>query len=99
MLNSLKHLKQLPSDTLICAGHEYTLSNLAFASQMLPDDKNIKNYLDSISNKSMTLPSKLSDEKNINLFMRCHEKELQKKFKFKNKLDLFVFFRSQKDIF
>ncbi|MFQ1016882.1 hypothetical protein [Gilliamella sp. BG7] len=31
--------------------------------------------------------------------MRCHEKELQKKFKFKNKLDLFVFFRSQKDIF
>lgn len=68
MLNSLKQLKQLPNDTLICAGHEYTLSNLAFASQMLPDDKNIESYLDSISNKLITLPSNLSDEKKLIYF-------------------------------
>ncbi|OCG27926.1 hydroxyacylglutathione hydrolase [Gilliamella sp. HK2] len=99
MLDSLNHLKKLSNDTLVCAGHEYTLSNLAFASQMLPDDENIKSYLNSISKQSQTLPSILSKEKQINLFLRCHENQLQNKFNFNNELDLFVFFRSQKDIF
>ncbi|MWP46056.1 hydroxyacylglutathione hydrolase [Gilliamella sp. Pas-s27] len=99
MLDSLKQLKQLPENTLICASHEYTLSNLAFALQMLPDDKNIKDYLNLISKKQMTLPSILSKEKQINLFLRCHEQKLQNKFNFNNELDLFSFFRSQKDIF
>ncbi|MWN89916.1 hydroxyacylglutathione hydrolase [Gilliamella sp. Pra-s65] len=99
MLDSLKQLKQLPENTLICASHEYTLSNLAFALQMLPDDTNIKDYLNLISKKQMTLPSILSKEKQINLFLRCHEQKLQNKFNFNNELDLFSFFRSQKDIF
>nr|WP_238786567.1 hydroxyacylglutathione hydrolase [Gilliamella sp. ESL0250] len=99
MLDSLEHLKRLPDDTLICAGHEYTLSNLAFASHILPNDKNIKSYIDLISKKSKTLPSILFKEKQINLFLRCHEHQLQNKFNFNNELDLFAFFRSQKDIF
>lgn len=99
MLNSLNKLKQLPDDVLICAGHEYTYSNLLFASTMLPEDENIKSYLNTINENSITLPSNLATEKLINLFLRCSDKKLQQKFKFNNELDLFIFFRSQKDNF
>lgn len=99
MLNSLNKLKQLPDDTLICAGHEYTLANLNFAQKMVPNDKQIVKYFDSICKKSITLPSILTKEKQINLFLRCNEKSLQDKFNFNNELDLFTYFRSQKDIF
>ena len=99
MLSSLKKLKQLPDDTLVCAGHEYTLANLNFAKNMLPDDKEINKYFDSIRNKSVTLPSILNEEKQINLFLRCEEKSLQDKFHFNDELELFAFFRSLKDNF
>lgn len=99
MLNSLNKLKQLPDDVLICAGHEYTYSNLLFASTMLPEDENIKSYLNTINENSITLPSNLATEKLINLFLRCSDKKLQQKFKFNNELDLFIFFRSEKDNF
>lgn len=38
-------------------------------------------------------------KKLIYLFLRCNETKLQNKFKINNELELFVFFRSQKDIF
>lgn len=99
MLDSLNKLKKLPDNTLICAGHEYTLSNLKFATHMVPEDKNITQYLNYISNKTITLPSTLLNERQINLFLRCNEKNLQSKFNFNNELELFTFFRSQKDNF
>ena len=99
MLNSLNKLAQLPDDTLVCAGHEYTKSNLDFALNMLPNDTKISAYYDLISDKSITLPSTLRNEKQINVFLRCKEKNIQNKLNFNNELDLFVFFRSQKDIF
>jgi hypothetical protein len=99
MLNSLNKLKQLPDDTLICAGHEYTLTNLDFAQILVPEDQAIREYHDFICKKKITLPSILTKEKQINLFLRCEEKKLQNKFNFNNELDLFTFFRSQKDIF
>lgn len=99
MLCSLKKLKQFPDDTFICAGHELTLANLNFAKSMVPDDKEINHYFNSMSNRSVTLPSTLNNEKRINLFLRCEEKSLQDKFNFNNELELFVFFRSLKDNF
>ena len=99
MLSSLNKLKQLPDDTLVCAGHEYTLANLDFAKMMVPDDQAILEYDKFIRKKNITLPSILTQEKQINLFLRCEEKFLQNKFICNNELELFVFFRSQKDIF
>ncbi|OCG21292.1 MULTISPECIES: hydroxyacylglutathione hydrolase [unclassified Gilliamella] len=99
MLDSLNKLKNLPNETLICAGHEYTLSNLEFAQNMIPEDEYINKYLKFIAKKSMSLPSTLLNEKQINIFLRCDEKKLQNKFNFNSELELFAFFRSQKDIF
>lgn len=99
MLSSLNKLKQLPDDTLVCAGHEYTLANLNFAKMMVPYDQAILEYDKFIRKKNITLPSILNQEKQINLFLRCEEKFLQNKFSCNNELELFVFFRSQKDIF
>ncbi|ORF62472.1 hypothetical protein B5801_02535, partial [Gilliamella apicola] len=73
--------------------------NLNFAKNVVPDDKEIMVYFNSIFNKSVTLPSTLNKEKQINLFLRCEEKSLQDKFNFNDELDLFVFFRSLKDNF
>lgn len=99
MLSSLNNLKRLPDDTLICAGHEYTKANLNFAQMMVPQDKVIHEYYNYICKKKITLPSILTKEKQINLFLRCEEKSLQNKFNCNNELELFTFFRSQKDIF
>ena len=66
---------------------------------MVPGDKEINKYFDSIHNKSVTLPSILNEEKQINLFLRCEEKSLQDKFNFNDELELFAFFRSLKDNF
>ncbi|MCX8662466.1 MULTISPECIES: hydroxyacylglutathione hydrolase [unclassified Gilliamella] len=99
MLSSLNNLKRLPDDTLICTGHEYTKANLNFAQMMVPHDKVIHEYYNYICKKKITLPSILTKEKQINLFLRCKEKSLQNKFNCNNELELFAFFRSQKDIF
>ncbi|OCG02847.1 hydroxyacylglutathione hydrolase [Gilliamella sp. wkB112] len=99
MLNSLNKFKQLSDNTLVCAGHEFTKANLKFAQTLLPEDLKIAEYLNLITNKTITLPSILAKELQINLFLRCDNKKLQNKFNINNELDLFVFFRSQKDIF
>lgn len=99
MLSSLNKLKLLPDDTLICAGHEYTLTNLDFAQMLVPEDQVIHEYYDFICKKKITLPSILTKEKQINLFLRCEDKNLQNKFNCNNELEMFTFFRSQKDIF
>src|SRR3546814_18903497 len=38
MLDSLERLAALPGDTRVCCGHEYTLSNAAFARVVEPDN-------------------------------------------------------------
>lgn len=107
MYQSVSKLRKLPDETLICASHEYTLNNLRFAHAMLPDDPLIITYLDNVSQRrqqqQMTLPSKLKIEKGINLFLRCDDVNLKNKFNINNELnsdvDLFTFFRTQKDKF
>ncbi|RKS87753.1 hydroxyacylglutathione hydrolase [Orbus hercynius] len=99
MLTSLNRLKALPNDTIVCAAHEYTLSNLKFAATLVPEDMIITQYEQHIKHQAITLPSTIVQEKDINLFLRCDEVNLQKKFNFHNELELFKFFRTQKDSF
>lgn len=87
MYNSFQKVNQLPSDTLICAAHEYTLSNLNFAAAILPQNSVIINYQCKINelrlkNKS-SLPTTLHLERQINLFLRCHDVDLQNKLNIK----------------
>ncbi|ATW34416.1 MULTISPECIES: hydroxyacylglutathione hydrolase [Candidatus Williamhamiltonella] len=83
MYDSIQKLIQLPDETLICAGHEYTLSNLKFARSILPDDPQIALYqkqAEQLKAKNQpTLPALLKLERQVNLFLRCKESFLQKK--------------------
>ena len=99
MFNSLNKLKQLPNSTIVCPAHEYTLSNLEFSRHILPNDEDINAYYQQIKHQTITLPSTIGKEKRINLFLLCDEAFLQKQFNMQNALDLFKFFRTQKDNF
>ncbi len=99
MFDSLNKLKQLPDETQICAGHEYTRSNLQFAQKMVPENQDIRDYLAQINDEKVTLPSLLSVEKKINLFLNCNNQILKNKFNINSDLEMFSFFRIQKDKF
>jgi len=105
MYHSLTKLAQLPDSTLVCCAHEYTLSNLTFAHELLPNDVNIQHAYTVTkqlrADNQPTLPTILAHEKKINLFLRCDEQSLKDQFLPQNhqatNLDLFRFFRQKKD--
>jgi hydroxyacylglutathione hydrolase len=74
MHKALNYFATLPDDTSVYCTHEYTLSNLAFALSVEPDNADIKMMLEkciSLRDASIpTLPSKIGLEKAINPFMR-----------------------------
>ena len=66
----------LPDDTLLFCGHEYTLSNLHFASFLEPHNKDVKEKLEWAKKRreeeEPTIPSTLGEEKKYNPFLRTH---------------------------
>ena len=82
MYESFQALNQLPADTLICCAHEYTLSNMKFAAAILPQDPKIlaryQQIKDLRAENRITLPTKLALEREINLFLRTQDADLQK---------------------
>ena len=77
MWKSLKKLKQLPKDTMIYSGHEYTKSNIEFALSVDPQNEKLKarriRTLDSIAKGIPTVPSTLEEELETNPFLRESE--------------------------
>ena len=51
MFNSLKKIKELPKDTQIYCGHEYTLQNSKFCESNDPDNSNLKSKIKEIEEK------------------------------------------------
>lgn len=80
MWTSLQKLLQLPLDTNICCGHEYTLNNLRFAQLVEPHSQAITEYLTNvealINAGKPTLPSTLALEKQVNPFLRVKAPEV-----------------------
>ncbi|MEO5830749.1 MAG: hydroxyacylglutathione hydrolase [Rhodanobacter sp.] len=74
MLASLDRLTQLPDDTLVCAGHEYTEANARFAQTIEPDNTALSKrtaQVRSLREKQQpTLPVKLGSELASNPFLR-----------------------------
>lgn len=107
MYHSFQKLAHLPDDTFICCAHEYTLSNLAFARSILPEDKNLlvyQKHVETLRAKNQpSVPTKLKLERKINLFLRCHDIFLQKKLGFevlpKHSYSIFYELRLRKDHF
>lgn len=75
MYDSLSRIANLPDETHIYCGHEYTLNNLYFAQHVDPNNKFIAEKINKIErgdfNNGCTLPSLLGEEKKINPFLRC----------------------------
>ncbi len=76
---SISLLKNLPNDTKIYCGHEYTLQNLRFAATIEPENKTIHSFLTHLQEKTgrCSLPSTIALEKKINPFMRTNKPEIQ----------------------
>jgi hydroxyacylglutathione hydrolase len=77
MLASLDQLAALPTSTRVCCAHEYTLSNLKFACAVEPDNAALQAYLQRAqtlrAKHQSTLPSSLSQELQINPFLRSRQ--------------------------
>ena len=74
MLGSLDRLAALPADTLVCCGHEYTLSNGAFASVIEPDNSMLRERLVQAraarERGEPSVPSTIASEIACNPFLR-----------------------------
>jgi hydroxyacylglutathione hydrolase len=74
MLVSLGKLAALPAGTRVCCAHEYTLSNLKFATAVEPGNLQLVHYRqqceDRRSHGEPTLPSTIAVERGINPFLR-----------------------------
>jgi len=72
---SLNRLRDLPPETRMFCGHEYTAANLRFALTVDPGNQNALDYRDAVARTraadAPTLPSPLSLEASINPFLRC----------------------------
>ncbi|MGH8084142.1 MAG: hydroxyacylglutathione hydrolase [Lysobacter sp.] len=77
MYGSLSRLAALPGHTRVCCGHEYTLSNAAFARVVEPDNLALRRRTEeaqAMRDAALpTLPSTIADERGCNPFLRCDQ--------------------------
>ena len=75
MWRSLVKLRDLPNDTEIYCGHEYTAANIKFARTIEPDNKALAardaEAKQQLSQKEPTIPVTIGDEKQANPFLRA----------------------------
>jgi len=80
MWAGLRALRELPDDTLIYCGHEYTAANAAFALSIDPDNAALQARSDEVSSQraanAFTIPVTLGAEKAINPFLRADDPEM-----------------------
>ncbi|KAG1676015.1 Hydroxyacylglutathione hydrolase, mitochondrial [Nymphon striatum] len=70
-------LANLPDETKVYCGHEYTVNNLKYALHVEPENQVIKDKLSwakaQRDNKETTIPSTIGEEKTYNPFMRVNK--------------------------
>ena len=85
MFNSLKVIKNLPEDTLIYCGHEYTKKNAEFCLKYDPNNneliEKIAQIKKSISKGNPTIPSTLREEITCNIFLKAKDVEMFSKLR------------------
>ncbi len=105
MFNSLKKLKDLPLDTKIYCGHEYTKKNLEFCLEYDSNNtflKNKSNWINSkIESKLPTIPVSIEEEIRTNIFLRCNEPSIKNALNLNNasEEEIFSKLRDLKDSF
>ncbi len=105
MFNSLNKIKNLPEETKIYCGHEYTKNNLGFCLKFDPNNsflkKKVKVIEAKIKDKKPTIPSTIKDEIQTNIFLRYDDLNVKDALNLKNASDLEIFtkLRDLKDNF
>jgi hydroxyacylglutathione hydrolase len=81
MWDSLQKLNDLPDETWICSGHEYTVANLAFAAGLDRANPALQGRIDKVAKARAaglaTVPSKMSGERATNIFLRASNPALK----------------------
>ena len=79
MYNSLQLIKNLPLETKIYCGHEYTLKNSDFCLKYDPQNKALISKIEFVRNQlakgKPTIPSTLKEELETNIFLRSKNVE------------------------
>ena len=105
MFESLNKLKNLPKETKVYCGHEYTKKNLEFCIKYDLDNKSLKekkNLIDlKLKSNLPTIPTSIKEELNTNIFLRCDNDSLKKALKLSGSSDqeIFTKLRDLKDSF
>lgn len=107
MYQSFCKINALPDDTVICCAHEYTLGNMKFAINILPQDPALNEYHRKVNElrakNQKTLPVILKNERQINLFLRTEDADLidviNQETKLQHPEERFAWLRSKKDNF
>jgi hydroxyacylglutathione hydrolase len=75
MWRSLVKLRDLPNDTRIYCGHEYTVANIKFARTIEPNNKALAaretQAKQQVAKSEPTIPSTIGEEKQANPFLRA----------------------------
>lgn len=84
MWAGLKRLRELPDDTLVYCGHEYTQSNAKFALSIDPDNAALKTRAAEVESLRAagrpTIPFNLGEDKKANPFLRADVPELARHY-------------------
>ena len=105
MFSSLNKLKNLPIDTKIYCGHEYTKKNLEFCLEYDSNNELLRkksNWINSkIESNSPTVPISIDEEKKTNIFLRCNEPSIKNALNLNNasEQEIFSKLRDLKDSF
>ena len=105
MFNSLNKIKNLPHDTKIYCGHEYTKSNLNFCLKYDTKNTFLKEkeieIQKKLSSNQPTIPTTLGQEIKTNIFFRCNDPEIKQNLGLKDSSEAEVFskLRDLKDSF
>jgi hydroxyacylglutathione hydrolase len=105
MWDSLQKLRDLPDETVMCSGHEYTAANAQFAATLDPDNLDLISRIKAITKArdagQPTVPSRLSEEKRTNPFLRADDPALKAILCMSDasNVDVFSYIRASKDKF
>ncbi|GLH04101.1 uncharacterized protein GBIM_09883 [Gryllus bimaculatus] len=96
-------LGNLPPETKVYCGHEYTVANLKFAQHVEPDNQHIQSKISwsqqKRSKQEPTVPSTIGEEKLFNPFMRVIEPSILKHANTQDSIKAMEFVRREKDSF
>lgn len=99
----IEKLGQLPDETQVYCGHEYTLQNLKFGQHIEPKNDEIKRKINWSADKRRqnlpTIPGSIGEEKKVNPFMRVNEASVQEHAKKSDGIGTMGAIRKEKDNF